>query len=295
MDERERLAGRFEENRPHLRGVAYRLLGSLSEADDAVQEAWLRLNRADTSDVANLDGWLTTVVARICLDLLRSRKARREESLDAQLPGAATNSAVGADGGDPEQEALLADAVGLALLVVLDRLAPAERLAFVLHDLFTVPFDDIAAIVGRSPEAARQLASRARRRVRGTTAVPDADRARQYEVVEAFLAASRNGDIAALVAVLDPDAVLRPVGAAVAGGASREVRGARKVAAQFAGRAVLARAALVGGAVGIVVAPRGRLLLVLRVTFAGGKIAAIEAVTDPAHLRLLDLAVLDPV
>jgi len=289
MDERERLAERFEEHRTHLQAVAYRMLGSLTEADDAVQEAWLRLSHTDTSDVANLGGWLTTVVARICLDLLRSRKSRREESLDAHVSGPTVGNA---DGGDPEQEALLAEAVGLALLVVLDALAPAERLAFVLHDLFAIPFREIAPIVGRSPEATRQLASRARRRVRGPTAVPNANLARQHTLVEAFLAASRAGNFAALLAVLDPNVVFHADDAAVAAGAAGEMHGAYAVAEQFVGRAVLARPALVDGAVGVVVAPHGRLLLVFALMFAGEKIAAIDVISDPARLRLLDLAML---
>ena len=229
MDEHEWLAERFEANRTHLRAVAYRMLGSLSEADDAVQEAWLRLSRSDTSGVENLGGWLTTVVARVCLDMLRSRKSRREEPLDAHVPEPIVSRE---DGIDPEHEALLADSVGLALLVVLETLAPAERLAFVLHDMFAVPFDEIAPIVGRSPTAARQLASRARRRVQGAATVPDADLTRQREVVDAFLAASRGGDFDALLAVLDPDVVLRADRAAVPAGASREVRGAAAVAEQ---------------------------------------------------------------
>ncbi len=230
MDEHDWLAERFEEHRPHLRAVAYRMLGSPSEADDAVQEAWLRLSRADTSGVENLGGWLTTVVARVCLDMLRSRTSRRRgrSPLDGHRDSRVPDPIVGrADGGDPEHEALLADSVGLALLVVLETLAPAERLAFVLHDMFAVPFDEIAPIVGRSPTAARQLASRARRRVQGAAPVPDADLARQREVVDAFLAASRGGDFEALLAVLDPDVVLRADTGAVPAGASREVRGAR--------------------------------------------------------------------
>jgi RNA polymerase sigma factor (sigma-70 family) len=280
----------FEENREHLRSVAYRMLGSLSEADDAVQEAWLRLSRSDTSGVENLGGWLTTVVARICLDMLRSRNSRREEPLDrfgAQGAAAIDN------GIDPEQEAMLADSVGLALLVVLETLAPAERLAFVLHDMFAVSFDEIAPIVGRTPSAARQLASRGRRRVQGVATVPEVDLDRQREVVEAFLAASREGDFAALLEALDPDVVLRADATATAPDAPSEMRGAATIAEQFVGRAVLARAALVNGSVGVVVAPRGRLLLVLQLVFANGRIAGIEAVADPERLRQLDLAVLD--
>lgn len=290
MDEHDWLAERFEENRTHLRAVAYRLLGSLSEADDAVQESWLRLSRADTSGVANLGGWLTTVVARICLDMLRVRAARREELLGAHLPAPIASRAAGSD---PEYEAVLADSVGLALLVVLDTLDPAERLAFVLHDLFAVPFDAIAPVVGRSPTAARQLASRARRRVRGTAAVPDADLTRQREVVQAFLTASRGGDFTALLALLDPDVVFRADGVAANAGAPREVRGAAAVARQFVGRARAAQPALVNGAVGVVVAPRGQLMLVLSLTITRGNIVGIDAIADPAHLSQLDLAVLN--
>ncbi len=250
-------AARFEESREHLRSVAYRMLGSLSEADDAVQEAWLRLSRADTSAVENLAGWLTTVVARICLDMLRSRRSRREEPLDRF---GAEPAGVDDGGIDPEQEAILADSVGLALLVVLETLAPAERLAFVLHDMFAVSFEEIAPIVGRTPSAARQLASRGRRRVQGVASVPEVDLDRQREVVQAFLAASREGDFAALLAALDPDVVFRSDATATAPGTPREMRGAPKVAQQFVGRAVLARVALVNGSVGVVVAPRGQLL-----------------------------------
>src|SRR5438105_7873265 len=240
MDEQGWLAARFEENRTHLGAVAYRMLGSPSDADDAVQESWLRLSRSGTSGVENLGGWLTTVVARVCLDMLRSRTSRREEPLEAYVP----DPIVSREGGiDPEHEALLADSVGLALLVVLDTLNPAERLAFVLHDLFAVPFDEIAPIVGRSETAARQLASRARRRVQGAATAPDADLTRQREVVDAFLAASRGGDFDALLAVLDPDVVLRADSAAVHMGASREVRGAAAVAKQFSGRARFAQLA----------------------------------------------------
>ena len=295
MDEHDWLAQRFEENRTHLRAVAYRMLGSLSEAEDAVQEAWLRLSRSDTSDVENLGGWLTTVVGRVCLDMLRSRRSRREEPLGEPLGARFPNPIAGRQGGiDPEHEALLSDSVGLALLVVLETLSPAERLAFVLHDMFAVPFEEIAPIVGRSPAASRQLASRARRRVRGTATAPDADLNRQREVVDAFLAAARGGDFDALVAVLDPDVVLRSDRGAVPAGASREVRGAPAVARRAAkGRARAARPALVNGAVGVVVAPRGRLLMVLGFTITGGKIVEIDAIADPAPLRKLDLAVLD--
>ena len=291
MDEDDFLAERFEENRTHLRAVAYRMLGSLSEAEDAVQETWLRLSRSDTSGVENLGGWLTTVVARVCLDMLRSRKSRREESLGARVSGP---MAVRAEGADPEQEALLSDSVGLALLVVLETLTPAERLAFVLHDMFSVPFDEIAPIVGRSPDAARQLASRARRRVRGADASHDQDLTRQREVVDAFLAAARDGDFDALVAVLDPDVVLRSDRAALPAIAPREVRGAPAVARRaLVGRARAARPALVDGAVGVVVAPRGRLLMVLDFKIRGGKIVEIDAVAEPERLNQLDLALLD--
>ncbi|MFL5590068.1 MAG: sigma-70 family RNA polymerase sigma factor [Ktedonobacteraceae bacterium] len=289
MYEHDWLAEEFEAERPHLRAVAYRMLGSLSEADDAVQESWLHLSRSNTSGVENLGGWLTTVVARVCLDLLRSRNSRREEPLGAHVP----DPIVSREGGiDPEHEALLADSVGLALLVVLDTLNPAERLAFVLHDLFAVPFDEIAPIVGRSPTAARQLASRARRRVQGAATVPDVDLTRQREVVDAFLAASRGGDFDALLAVLDPDVVLRSNSAAVHSGASREVRGASAVARQFSGRAREAQPALVNGAVGLVWAPGGRPRVVFGFTITRGKIIAIELVADPERLRQLDVAVL---
>jgi RNA polymerase sigma-70 factor (ECF subfamily) len=289
VDERDLLAERFEENRSHLRAVAYRMLGSLSEADDAVQEGWLRLSRADTSEVANLGGWLTTVVARVCLDMLRSRKSRREEPLEIHVPDPILSHA---DGVDPEHEALLADSVGLALLVVLDTLNPAERLAFVLHDMFAVPFDDIARVVGRTPAATKQLASRARRRVQGGTPLPDADLTRQREVVDAFLAASRGGDFEALLAVLDPDVVLRAdYGPAFAGG-SREVRTAQSVAAQaltFARFAPLGRRVLVNGAPGIVTVAEGVALAVLGFTVSGGKIVEIDILADPERLGRIDL------
>ena len=291
MNEQGLLAERFEANRAHLRGVAYRMLGSLSEADDAVQEAWLRLSRSDTSGVGNLGGWLTTVVARVCLDMLRSRASRREEPLDAPTPGALLSRGPGSD---PEHEAALADSVGLALLVVLEQLAPAERLAFVLHDMFGVEFEEIAPIVGRSATAARQLASRARRRVRGAAAVRDRDLARQRKLVDAFLAASRNGDFEALLTVLDPDIVLRADIVAARTTRAMEVRGAAAVAGRAVrGGARAARPALVNGAVGVVVAPAGRLLMVLNLTMRAGKIVEIEAIGDPERLRQLDLAVLD--
>ena len=283
-------AQRFEENRGHLRSVAYRMLGSLSEAEDAVQEAWLRLSRSDTEGVENLRGWLTTVVARVCLDVLRSRKSRREEALDADAPEPIASRA---GESDPEHDVLMADSVGLALLVVLDTLAPAERVAFVLHDMFDLPFDEIAAIVGRSPDAARQLASRARRRVRGTETVPDADRTRQREVVEAFLAASRNGDFGALLTLLDPEVVLRADAAAVLAGAQAEVRGAAAVADTFKGRARVAQLALLDGAVGAVWAPGGRPRVAFGFTIAGSKVVAIELVADPARLEELDVEILE--
>jgi RNA polymerase sigma factor (sigma-70 family) len=296
MDERDWLAERFEEQRGHLRAVAYRMLGSLSEADDAVQEAWLRLSRADTSDVENLGGWLTTVVGRVCLDMLRSRKARREEPLGDVVPMRVASRGAGSD---PEQEALLADSVGLALLVVLETLEPAERLAFVLHDMFAVPFDEIAPIVDRSPTAARQLASRARRRVHGMggrdggIAAPRSDLTRQREVVDAFLAAARGGDFNALLAVLDPDVVLRSDQAAMRPGVPAEVRGVNAVATlALKGRARAAQPALVNGAVGVIVAPRGRLMMVLDFTIRDGKIVAIDAIADPERVQELDLAML---
>jgi RNA polymerase sigma factor (sigma-70 family) len=290
MDDHDWLAQRFEAHRTHLRAVAYRMLGSPSEADDAVQEAWLRLSRADPSAVDNLGGWLTTIVARVSLDMLRTRTSRREQPLDAHLPDPIVSRA---DGIDPEREALLADSVGPALLVVLDTLAPAERLAFVLHDMFAVPFDEIAPIVGRSPAAARQLASRARRRVQGATPPPDADLTRQRHVVTAFLAAARDGDFDALLAVLDPDVVLRVDRATVRAGASSEVRGAPAVAGTFSGRARAAQLALVNGAAGAVWAPGGQPRVVFGFTITRGKIVGIDILSDPTRLRQLDLVVLD--
>jgi RNA polymerase sigma factor (sigma-70 family) len=289
MEQHDLLAERFEEHRAHLRAVAYRMLGSASEADDAVQEAWLRLSRSDSSGVENLGGWLTTIVARVCLTMLQSRRSRREELLGSHLPEPVASPE---DGGDPEHEALLADSVGLALLVVLDTLAPAERLAFVLHDMFAVPFDEIAPIVGRSPAAARQLASRARRRVQGA-APTDADLNRRRDVVDAFLAASRRGDFDALLAVLDPEVVLRSDDAAVKTGASREVRGAAAVAGTFSGRARTAQLALIDGAPGAVWGPGGKPRVVFGFAMAGGKIVAIDLLADPERLRQLDLVVID--
>jgi RNA polymerase sigma factor (sigma-70 family) len=295
MDESDWLAERFQTHRTHLRAVAYRLLGSASEADDAVQGAWLRLSRSDTSGVENLGGWLTTLVARECLDLLRARTSRREELLGVHVPDPIVSRQ---DGVDPEQQALLAEGVGLALLVVLETLTPAERLAFVLHDTFAVPFEEIAAIVGRSPAATRQLASRARRRVQGAAPVLDADLARQREVVDAFFAAARDGDFDALLAVLDPDVVVRADGGAVPAGASRVVRGAAAVAEQtltaggFSRLARIAQPALVNGAAGVVVARGGQLSAVVGFTVRRGKIVEIGVLADPARLRQLDLAVL---
>jgi RNA polymerase sigma-70 factor (ECF subfamily) len=289
MNERDYLAERFEEHRTHLRAVAYRLLGSVSEADDAVQDAWLRLSRSDADGIDNLGGWLTTVVARVSLDMLRSRQSRREEPF---APDAPEPVATGTRGSSPEQEALLADSVGLALLVVLDRLTPPERLAFVLHDMFGVPFEEIGPIVGRSAEAARQLASRARRRVRGGAA-PDADLAQQREVVDAFIAALRAGDLQRLLAVLDPDLVVR---AEMAAGAPTEIRGAAvwaKGAVAYGHLAQLAHPALVNGAIGVVVAPRGRLVRALRFTIANGKITEIEVIGNPARLGELEVSIVD--
>ncbi|MFK8910575.1 sigma-70 family RNA polymerase sigma factor [Streptomyces sp. YS-3] len=291
MDEREWLAQRFEENRSHLRAVAYRMLGSLSEADDAVQEAWLRLSRSDTDDIENLVGWLTTIVGRVCLDMLRSRRARREDPLEAQVTEPALEPE---DGADPEHQALLADSVGLALLVVLETLDPAERLAFVLHDMFAVPFEEIAPIVDRSPAAARQLASRARRRVQGANTPPAPDLTRQREVVEAFLTAARGGDFDALVAVLDPDVVARSYAADRPGGTV--LRGAASVARQaltFAQFAKSAEPALLDGSPGVV-ADRGKpTFRVMGFGFADSVITEIEVITDPARLDALDLVLLD--
>jgi RNA polymerase sigma-70 factor (ECF subfamily) len=284
------LAASFEQHRGHLRGVAYRMLGSLSEAEDAVQEGWLRLQRSDTTEVENLRGWLTTVVARVCLDMLRARKARREEALEAGTPE--TPEPRG-QGRNPEEEAVLADAVGLALLVVLDTLPPAERLAFVLHDLFAVPFEEIAPIVHRSEAATRQLASRARRRVRGKVSVSADDLAGQRHVVDAFLAALRAGDIQGLLNVLDPDLVVRADEAARTGGGAAEVRGAEtwaRGAVAFSRGARFAQPALVNGVVGLVVAPRGRLFRALTFTIVEGRIAGINVIGDPGSLRGLELA-----
>jgi RNA polymerase sigma factor (sigma-70 family) len=290
MDEREWLADQFEANRTHLRAVAYRMLGSTSEADDAVQEAWLRLSRTDAAGIDNLTAWLTTVVGRVSLDMLRSRSSRREEPLSTHLPEPIVTPEAGSD---PEREALLADSVGLALLVVLETLPPAERLAFVLHDMFAVPFDEIASVVERSPAAARQLASRARRRVQGAAPVPDPDLTRQREVVDAFLAAAREGDFHALVAVLDPDVVLRVDRGPLRQRVSQEVRGAEEVAAQaltFREVAPYSRPARVNGAAGFVAVVRGRAVTVAGMTVVNGRIAEIDLLADPARLRELDLS-----
>jgi RNA polymerase sigma factor (sigma-70 family) len=283
------LAERFEENRSRLRAVAYRLLGSLSEADDAVQESWIRLSRSDSASIENLGGWLTTVVARLSLDMLRSRHARREEPYGAHTPEPIVTFG---DGLDAEHEALLADSVGLALLVVLETLPPAERLAFVLHDMFAVPFAEIAPIVARSPTAARQLASRARRRVQGSATVPDADLHRQREVVNAFLAAARDGDFDALLSVLDPDVVLRSDRGIGPTGASSEIRGATAVVQRARGFARFARFAqpvLVNGAAGVVVSSRTQPVSVLGFTVADGRIVAIDVIADPRRLRVINL------
>src|SRR5262250_226462 len=293
MDEREWLAERFEEKRSHLRAVAYRMLGSVAEADDAVQEAWLRLSRSGANGIENLGAWLTTVVARVSLDMLRSRKSKREESLGIHNlePVAKSESQP-----DPEHEALMADSVGVALLVVLDRLTPAERLAFVLHDMFAVSFDEIAPMIGRSPAAARQLASRARRRVQGKAERPVADLSQQREIVTAFLAAVRAGDFDGLVAVLDPDVAIRIDEAASVPGAPREIRGAQnwaKGAITFSRGARFAEPMIVDGTVGLIFAPRGRLLRVLQFTFEHGKIAEVNIVGDPTRLREFNLAVVE--
>ena len=291
MDERDWLAERFQEHRPRLRAVAYRVLGSTSEAEDAVQEAWIRLSRSNAAAIDNLEAWLVTVVGRVALDILRARKTRREESLETHLPDPIIDSV---DGVDPQHEALLADSVGLALLVVLERLTPAERLAFVLHDMFAVPFEDIAPIVDRTPEAARQLASRARRRVRGAAPVQDDDLPAQWEVVEAFLGAARNGDFEGLVAVLDPDVVLRADGGAVAA-LSQHVQGAEAVArqAQMWSRVDLTmRRALVNGAAGMVSFMHGKPFSVGTVTVRDGKIVELYFLVDPERIAQLDLSAL---
>jgi RNA polymerase sigma factor (sigma-70 family) len=291
MTDQQWLAERFEKHRSRLRAVAYRMLGSLSEADDAVQDAWLRVSRADTTEVENLGAWLTTIVARVALNMLRSRNTRREQPLDAHVPDPVVDPA---DGTNPEHEALLADSVGLALLVVLQTLSPAERLAFVLHDMFAVPFEQIAPIVERSPEATRQLASRARRRVRGTDPVPDADIETQWKVVDAFLAAARDGDFEALVAVLDPDVVLRADGGMT--GLSHHAQGAEAVASQatmWARAGLTVRRALVNGAAGLVSERDGKPFSVGAFTIKDGKIVELDFLVDPERLALLDLKVLE--
>lgn len=292
MDGKKTLARRFEANRAHLRSVALRMLGSSGEAEDAVQEAWLRLDRAEAAEIGNLGGWLTTVVARICLDMLRARRSRREEPLGSddgepeELPSTATHA------GDPEAETVLADSVGGALLVVLETLMPAERLAFVLHDMFAVPFDEIGPIVDRTPEAARQLASRARRRVRGRPVALESEWSHRRRLVDAFLAASRGGDFDALLAVLDPDVVMRADAAAARLGGTAELRGAAAVASAFVGKAQAARPAMVDGRPGLAVLPAGQLLVVLSFTIADGRIVAMEAIAEPERLCGIDLAVL---
>jgi RNA polymerase sigma factor (sigma-70 family) len=290
MHESQWLAERFEADRTRLRLVAYRMLGSLSEAEDAVQEAWLRLGRSGVGEVENLGGWMTTVVARVCLDMLRSRRSRREEAFadHAPEPVAAGQAAI-----DPEQEAVLGDSVGLALLVVLEKLTPAERVAFVLHDMFGVPFEELAPVVGRTADATRQLASRARRRVRGATVGSEADLARRRDIVDAFRAASREGDLDRLLALLDPEAVVRSDATAVGLGSAPEMRGAPAVAAFFKGRARGAVRAVVGGAPGLVWAPGGRPRVAFVVTLAGDRIAGIDLVADPAHLEELAVEILE--
>ncbi|MGW1027210.1 sigma-70 family RNA polymerase sigma factor [Streptomyces sp. NPDC002577] len=296
MSEKELLAEQFEAHRSHLRAVAYRMLGSLSEADDAVQEAWLKLNRADVAAVENLGGWLTTVVGRVCLDMLRSRTARREEALhdqDGQVVRLPDPIVSAPDGLDPEQQILLADSVGIALLVVLDTLTPAERLAFVLHDMFAVPFDEIAPVLGRTSASTRQLASRARRRVQGAAPAPGTDLARLRTIVDAFLAASRGGDFDALVTVLDPEVVARSDGGALRPSLIR--RGASEVAAQaitFARYAETALPALVNGVPGVVAVAEGRTLSVMAFTIQDARITAIDILTDPERLARVDLSVL---
>ena len=291
MDEQEFLAEQFEEHRARLRAVAYRMLGSLSEADDAVQDAWVRLSRSDSDSIENLGGWLTTVVSRVCLNMLRSRGTRREDLADPHVPDPIVTIDDAAL--DPEEEALLADAVGVALLVVLETLTPAERLAFVLHDTFAVPFDEVAAVLGRSPEATRQLASRARRRVQGASAAPDADLARQRRVVDAFFAAARAGDFDALVAVLDPDVVARSDGGLVNAHMSSVTIGPAAVASQalrYANPAAELRPALVNGAAGVVVTIGGRLVSIMGFTVVDGRVVEINSLADPERIAGLDLA-----
>lgn len=290
MDDQKWLAERFEEHRPRLRAVAYRMLGSLTEADDAVQDAWLRVSRADASEVENFGGWLTTIVARVALNMLRSRAARRQEPLDVHLPDPIIDPP---NGSDPEHEALLADSVGLAMLVALDALRPAERLAFVLHDMFAVPFEEIAVIVGRSPEATRQLASRARRRVQGSAPVPDADIGTQWKVLEAFAAAARDGDFEALVSILDPDVVLRADGGTT--GLSHYARGAVEVASQatmWAQTGLTIRRALVNGCAGMVAERNGKPFSVGAFTIRKERIVECDFLVDPDRVAQLDLEML---
>ena len=286
MDEKKFLVEQFEANRAHLRAVAYRMLGATSEVDDAVQETWLRLSRSDTSAVENLGGWLTTVVARVCLDMLRSRKSRREQPMGPDVPEPVADN-------ENERDAEMADSVGAALLVVLETLAPAERLAFVLHDMFAVPFEEIAPIVGRTPAAARQLASRARRRVQGTPPAADADFSGQRKIVDAFLAAARNGDFEGLLAVLDPDVVVRADQAAQRLGSLAEIRGAAAVAETFKGRAQAARPALVDGGIAVAVIIGGELRIVLRMTITGERISEVDAVADAERIGQFDVEILD--
>jgi RNA polymerase sigma-70 factor (ECF subfamily) len=293
MDEKDQLAARFEEHRTRLEAVAYRMLGSAAEADDAVQETWQRLNRVDAAEIENLGGWLTTVIGRVCLNMLRTRRTRREDSMETYVPDPVVSRE---DSIDPEHEVQLADSVGLAMLVVLETLAPAERLAFVLHDMFSVPFDEIAAIVDRSPSATRQLASRARRRVKGAPTVPDADLTRQREVVDAFFAAARRGDFEALVSVLDPDIVLRSDGGVRLPAASIVARGPEAVASRalmFASPNAVLVPALVNGAAGVVVVAAGRVVSIMGFTVVDGRVVAIEALADPDRLPGLDLPALD--
>lgn len=297
MNENDWLATQFERNRNHLRAVAFRMLGSLNEAEDAVQEAWLKLSRSDANSIENLGGWLTTVVARVCLDMLRARNARREDALEEQVPEPAARQDVVKPPLDPEQETMLAESVGLALLVVLETLAPAERISFVLHDLFAVPFEEIGSIVGRTPAAARQLASRARRRIQGADMASRTELTTQRKIIDAFLAALRAGDFNALVAVLDPDVIIRTDSVAQPVETMREIRGAEnwaRGAITAARGARAARPALIDGSVGLIIAPRGHLFRALRFTLAHGKIAQVEVIGDPERLRQLNLAVLEP-
>jgi RNA polymerase sigma factor (sigma-70 family) len=294
MSGKKLLLDEFEAHRARLNAVAYRMLGTRAEAEDAVQETWLRLTRSDADSIANLGGWLTTVVGRLCLDMLRARKSRREDSLDEmQNDMSRPEPALAATSTTPEDELAMADSVGLAMLTVLETLPPAERVAFVMHDVFAVPFDEIAGIVGRSADATRQLASRARRRVQGAQTADRIDNARRREVVDAFLAAARGGDFQALLTLLDPDVILRGDAAEVKLGGHAELRGAPAVAEFFNGRAQAARPALVDGVMDVAVLPGGRLLLVLRFDIVGGRIAGIEAIADPSSLAAFDLSIVE--